>query len=40
MIEISIPNMIAVCIAFMAFGVNIEHIVIEIYEIVTQKEDE
>ena len=37
MIEVSIPNMIAVCIAFMALGVNIEHLVIMIYKFVTRE---
>lgn len=37
MIEVSIPNMIAVCIACMALGVNIEHLVIMIYKFVTHE---
>lgn len=37
MIEVSIPNMIAVCIACMALGVNIEHLVIMIYKFVTRE---
>lgn len=37
MIEVNIPNMIAICISCMALGINIEHLVIMIYKIVTHE---
>lgn len=37
MIEVSIPDMIAICIACMALGVNIEHLIIAIFILVTEK---
>lgn len=37
MIEISTSNMIAICIASMAFGINIEHFIIWIFKYVIMK---
>lgn len=37
MIEVSIPSVIALCIACMALGINIEHLIILVYKIVTRE---
>lgn len=37
MIEVSILSVIALCIACMALGINIEHLIILIYKIVTKE---